>query len=193
MSSPSGSSLQKILSAALLLFSRHGFQRTSMADVAREAAIARATLYLRFPDKRALFQQLAASLVDEALAGAEAAWRDDSLMSANITAMLLAKDLRFFHLLNATPHGAEMLEIDAALTAAHVARLDAGMIEALKQRGATLEAKGADLSVFGGTEGFATFLALAGAGLKHEARTEKEFCEAIGRLGRVAARAAGSE
>ena len=47
-----------------------------MVDIAREAGIARATLYLRFSEKRAVFEALAAALVDEALVAAEAAWND---------------------------------------------------------------------------------------------------------------------
>ncbi len=128
-------SLSRVLAAALTLFGRHGFQRTSMADVAREAGIARGTLYLRFSDKRALFEALAASLVDEALARADVAWVKGAPLSTNIAATLIAKDLAFFHMLNATPHGAELLELDAELTAPHVARLDEGFVALLCRRG----------------------------------------------------------
>lgn len=189
--SSSSDSAQRLLGAALTLFARHGFQRTSMADVAREAGIARATLYLRFADKRALFEALAESLVDEALAGAEAAWSPQAGFSDNIAATLLAKELGFFHLLNGTPHGAELLEVDADLTARHVARLDAGFTALLARRGDLAARAGADLSAFGGAEGFAAFLATAGAGLKHEVRDEAAYRAAIARLARVAARAAG--
>lgn len=193
MSSVSDTSLERMLAAALTLFGRHGFQRTSMADVAREAGIARATLYLRFSDKRALFATLAASLVDDALAAAWAAWRDGAKLSDNVAGTVLAKDLGFWRLLNATPHGAELLEVDADLTAAHVARLDTGFLALLHVRGEEAEARGADLEAFGGPAGFAAFLATAGAGLKHETRTEDGYREAVGRLARVAARAAGME
>ena len=54
----------RILEAGLVLFARHGFPRTSMADIAREAGIARATLYLHFRDKRAVFEALAAALAE---------------------------------------------------------------------------------------------------------------------------------
>ena len=162
-----------------------------MADVAREAGIARATLYLHYSDKAALFAALAADRVAEALRGAEAAWSAAAPLSNNIAATLLAKDLGFFHMLNATPHGAELLEVDAALTSQHVARLDEGFAEILERRGAEILRDGADLSAFGGPEGFAAFLATAGAGLKHEVRTEDLYRDAVARLSRVAARAAG--
>ncbi len=190
MSSMSNLGLKRVLVAALTLFGRHGFQRTSMADVAREAGIARATLYLRFSDKRALFEALAASLVDDALARAEAAWVPEAPLSENIAATLLAKDLGFFHMLNATPHGAELLGLHADMTAAHVIRLDVGFAALLARRGREAAHGGADLSAFGDAEGFAAFLATAGSSLKHEARTEEAFRSVINCLARVAARAA---
>ncbi len=165
--------------------------RTSMADIAREAGIARATLYLRFSEKRALFEALAASLVDEALARAEAAWVPDAPLSVNIAATLLAKDLGFFYILNTTPHGAELMELDAELTAAHVARLDTEFTALLARRGRQAALEGADLTAFTDADGFAVFLATAGSGIKREARTEQTFRLLIDRLARVSAHAAG--
>ena len=183
--------VRRVLAAALTLFGRHGLQRTSMADVAREAGIARATLYLRFADKRALFEALASSLVDEALARAEAAWVADAVLSANIAATLLAKDLGFFRIINATPHGKELLQLDAELTSAHVVRLDAGFAALLARRGREAAQRGADLTAFGGADGFAAFLASVGSSLKHEARTEEAYRSVVERLARVSAHAAG--
>ena len=183
--------LEHIFAAALTLFGRHGFQRTSMADIAREAGIARATLYLRFSDKPALFEALATSLVDEALAKAEAAWSPDAPLSKNIAATLLAKDLGFFHMLNATPHGAEVLKLHAERTVGHIGRLDAEFTALLTRRGRQAEREGADLTAFNGAKGFAVFLAIVGSSLKHEARTEEAFRSVVDRLARVSARAAG--
>ncbi len=191
MSNQSDIAAKRLLAAALTLFGRHGFQRTSMADIAREAGIARATLYLRFTDKPALFETLASSLVDEALAQAEAAWRPGAPLSENIAATLIAKDLGFFRMLRTTPHGAELLGLDADLTAAPVARLDAQFAALLARRGREAAQEGADLTAFGGADGFAAFLATAGSSLKHQTRTEDAFRAIVDRLARVSARAAG--
>ena len=190
MSSSSDEALRRILTAGQTLFGRHGFQRTSMADIAREAGIARATLYLRYSDKRALFEALAAMLVDDALADAAAAWNDDGELAANLEAVVLAKELGFFRLINATPHGAELLAVDAELTRRHVARLDAGYTSLLARFAGIAEQAGADLTAFGGANGLAHFVATAGAGLKHEVRTEPAYRDAVRRLARVAAAAA---
>lgn len=180
---------RRVLDAALLLFGRHGFQRTSMADVAAEAGISRATLYLRFRDKRALFEGLAEALVTDTLAAAEAAWVAGAPFAANLEATLLAKDLRLYRLLHDAPHGAALLAVDAALTSDQASRLDTGFETLLARRAAEAAGAGADLDLFDGPAGFGRFLALAGAGLKHEAPTEEAYRAAVRRLCRVAARA----
>ena len=190
MSSMSDEPLRRILTAGQTLFGRHGFQRTSMADIAREAGIARATLYLRYSDKRALFEALAAMLVDDALTGTETAWDNDRDLAANLEAVVLAKEIGFFRLIKATPHGAELLAVDAELTHRHVARLDAGYTALLTRFAEVAEQAGADLTAFGGADGLAQFVATAGAGLKHEVRTEPAYRDAIRRLARVVAAAA---
>lgn len=183
---------RQVFLAALTLFGRHGFQRTSMADIAREARISRAALYLRFSDKRALFEGLAASLVDEALAAAKAAWTADAATADAIEAIVLAKELGFFRIIN-TPHGAEIVDIHAEFTVRHVQRLDAGYIEILTDFGEAVERQGASLTTFGGARGFAHFLAATGAGLKHVVSTEQAYREAISRLASVTSRAAQSD
>lgn len=49
-----------IIEAADRLFTRFGYRRTSMDDIAREAGVAKGTLYLYFTNKEALFRTLLA-------------------------------------------------------------------------------------------------------------------------------------
>ncbi len=177
----------RLLSASYTLFTRHGFQRTGMADVARAAGVARATLYLRFRDKHALFQALAAQVVRTALDDAEAAWVHGAVFADNLLATILAKDLPLWRMMHA-PHGAELLLIDAAQTRAHVETLNREFAAILARR-----APEAGLEVFGGADGFGAFMAMNAAGLKHEAQTEQDFVTAVRRLCRVAARACGAD
>jgi len=179
----------RVLDAARTLFARHGFQRTSMADVATEAAVSRATLYLRFSDKRTLFEALADSMVTSALAAAEAAWDPAAGLAENLEATVLARDLPLYRVLHASPHGAELLAVDADLTRAHAERLDAGFTALLATRADVAALGGADLSAFDGPDGFGRFLAATAAGLKHDARTEAAYCDAVHRLCVVTARA----
>jgi TetR/AcrR family acrAB operon transcriptional repressor len=47
-----------ILAAAAVLFMRYGFDKTSVADIAREAGISKGAIYLHFASKEALFEAL---------------------------------------------------------------------------------------------------------------------------------------
>jgi AcrR family transcriptional regulator len=47
---------RSLLDAALTVFSRYGYQKTSMDEVARSAQLSRQGLYLHFATKEELFQ-----------------------------------------------------------------------------------------------------------------------------------------
>jgi len=64
-----------ILDAALAEFSLRGFAATRLDDVARRAQVAKGTIYLYFPDKKTLFQELVRSALSplvDAVAAASA-------------------------------------------------------------------------------------------------------------------------
>ncbi len=50
---------ERIFDAAQECFARYGFQKTSMEDIAREAGLSRRSVYRHFPDKAALFNEVA--------------------------------------------------------------------------------------------------------------------------------------
>jgi AcrR family transcriptional regulator len=54
-----------ILSAATRLFARFGFKKTSVDQIAKDAGVAKGTVYYNFPSKQALFEALLAQGMDE--------------------------------------------------------------------------------------------------------------------------------
>ena len=71
MDEPSNESVDRrsrVLDAALGVFARHGFRKTSMEEVARAADISRQGLYLLFRDKEALFRAALAKMIGDGLA-----------------------------------------------------------------------------------------------------------------------------
>ena len=180
-----------MLDAALVVFGRHGYRRTSMADVAAQAGVSRASLYLHFADKNALFDSLASAMVNWALAAAKEAWCDQALLACNLQAAVLAKDLPLYRLLHASPHGAELLGVNAPPTAQHAARLEAGFLSFISSRAEDAERAGlATMSAFGDAAGLAAFVTRTAAGLKHEYLDEAAYVASVGLLCRVVARAA---
>ena len=53
-----GGKTEAILNAAVLLFGQFGYRRTAMDDIAREAGVAKGTLYLYFDGKAAVFRAM---------------------------------------------------------------------------------------------------------------------------------------
>ena len=181
---------ERILAATLILFTRHGVRQTSMAEVARQAGVARATLYLRFSGKRALVAGLAEALVSDAMDAAAAAWTPGATLALNLEAAIVAKDLPLYRII-ASPHGAELMALDDEITSNPVRRLREAFAALLTHGAEEAMAGGADLSAFGGADGFGAFLSLVSTGLNRAAVSEAEFRDAIHRLAIVAATAAG--
>src|SRR5215475_1474986 len=69
----------RILQAAMTVFRRHGFRRSSIEETAEAAGLTRQALYHHFKSKEALFRAVIERLHDSALAdGADAAERAEA-------------------------------------------------------------------------------------------------------------------
>jgi AcrR family transcriptional regulator len=110
MARPVTATRERILKAAFARFSHYGYRRTSMEDIAAEAGIARASLYLQFQNKEEIFRSLSAQLHDDAIEGAEAALEGDAPLAARLKAAAEAKSLRFVEIAYGSPHGSELLD-----------------------------------------------------------------------------------
>ncbi|ALE80060.1 TetR family transcriptional regulator [Pseudonocardia sp. AL041005-10] len=81
-----------IVQAATRLFLASGYDRTSLARVADEAGVSRATLFKQFPTKAALFEAMITATWDEGGGGAD-------VPTGDLTAVLLALGHRYAALL----------------------------------------------------------------------------------------------
>ncbi len=61
----------RVLESALQTFARHGYRKTSMDEVARQAKISRPGLYFLFSSKQELFRAAATRALEQDLAAAE--------------------------------------------------------------------------------------------------------------------------
>jgi AcrR family transcriptional regulator len=107
---PSEVRKEGILDAAQVLILKHGLRGTSMEAIAREAGIAKPTLYAYFPDKGAVFDELLRRLIG--------AWRDEFVSALRgegdvvqrIAAAMTAKHKAARRLLDSSPHADELYE-----------------------------------------------------------------------------------
>jgi AcrR family transcriptional regulator len=111
----------EILDAALQVFGQYGYRRASMDDVAREADIAKGTIYLSFTSKEEVFQALSQRLSQRMLAGAEAASRRPGTTADKLAAMHAAWFGTYADTISRSPHAAELLDAKHRLSADLVA------------------------------------------------------------------------
>jgi AcrR family transcriptional regulator len=90
MSLPSSDSDRRtrVARAALGVFARYGFRKTSMDEVARAADISRQGLYLLFGDKEALFRAAIGRMIEDGLAAVDTALAADAPIGPRLYAAM---------------------------------------------------------------------------------------------------------
>jgi AcrR family transcriptional regulator len=165
---------QRIVAAATQAFSRHGYRRCTMGDIALAAGCSRPALYLHFADKEAVFRALAAVLLADAAAAAAAAWPAGLAVAEGLAAAVLAKDLPLFRLIRSSPHADEiMAESKRLCTDLH----DASAAQFASLLEARLAAAG-----FGDAAGMARLVVNAAAGIKSAGLDERDYVADVTRL-----------
>jgi TetR/AcrR family transcriptional regulator, regulator of autoinduction and epiphytic fitness len=106
-----------ILEAAQKLFSQYGYRRTSIDDIAREAEIAKGTVYLSFKSKEQIFRALCENLAERVVTDAAAAASLDGPLENRLRAILEAKYGLYFELVKRSPHAAELMDSKNRLSA----------------------------------------------------------------------------
>jgi AcrR family transcriptional regulator len=114
----------RILDAAQRLFVRYGVKRTSIDDVAREAGIAKGTVYLSFASKAELFAAIADRLCANTLAGAKRIAIDAAPLTERLVGILDCYIGASHRLVAQSPHIAELTASKDALSATAFDTLD---------------------------------------------------------------------
>ena len=151
---------EKVLTAARGLFLRHGLRATTMEAIAREAGVAKPTLYAHFPDKDAVFLAILSQLLAEKADAFEAGLAGNGPVEARIGAALAAEFAVIADAIGNSPHADELF-------AAH--RQGAELFRRSDQR--VMERMIAELSAAGVTDAgpLARLLLDAGFGLAQKA------------------------
>ena len=80
-----------IVQAAVAQFRTHGYEATSMDQVAAAAEVSKRTLYNHFASKEALFAQILLQLWERSVALLDLAYRPDRPLQEQLSALLLQK------------------------------------------------------------------------------------------------------
>ncbi|HEV2169666.1 MAG TPA: TetR/AcrR family transcriptional regulator [Candidatus Binatus sp.] len=122
-----------ILDAALKLFSQYGYRRTSIDDIAREAEIAKGTVYLSFESKEEIFCALCEFLIERSENGVKAACATTGPINERLAAALEAKFGFLFETVYRSPHAAELMDSKNRLSADLFARSGRRYMKVLRE------------------------------------------------------------
>src|SRR5258708_31655109 len=99
-----------ILDAAIRLFSQYGYRRTSIDDIAREAEIAKGTVYLSFKSKEEIFRALCETLIERSESAVKLAREKRGPIEERLVAILEAKFGLLFDTVYRSAHAAELMD-----------------------------------------------------------------------------------
>lgn len=128
---PSPERRGRILDAAEHLFTRLGLRGTSIARIAEEAGVARATVYAYFADRDDVFRAVAERVAERIEAAVRDALDAPGDLTGRLTRALQAKDELIYRLAAGSPHAAELLEAKDRLVRARFDAMDAAVLRAV--------------------------------------------------------------
>jgi AcrR family transcriptional regulator len=112
--------VDQIADAALRLFARYGYKRSSMDDVAREAGLAKATLYLHFKGKDDVFRAMLDLLARRVEARCREVMEMDAPFSERLYALLLGFHGQAYASFGTGEHLAELKAVMANIAASEL-------------------------------------------------------------------------
>jgi TetR/AcrR family transcriptional regulator, regulator of autoinduction and epiphytic fitness len=167
-----------LLDAAVGVFARYGFRKTSMEEVARAAGVSRQGLYLQFANKEELFRKALEHSLNTQLIAAEAALsRQQDSLEHRLIAACDAWAGRFVGSLGAD--AADLMCASTSLAGATLTHYETRFEQAV-----TLAIAKSDLNIFCATAGMcpadlARALHATARGLKQRSASREEFVKGM--------------
>lgn len=106
-----------ILHAAIGQFMAYGFSRVTMDDIAQAAGMSRPALYQFFRNKQDIYEAGATAMLDESLDVMRKALARPGTARERIDAAIREGILDMMAQMEATPHGAELIDMKSGLSA----------------------------------------------------------------------------
>ena len=101
---------RNIAEAAQCLFARYGVGKTTMNDIAREAGIARQTLYNAFPNKNEVLRASVRISIAQTSNVIKAAWENEVSFDGKLDQFLINGPLCWYDMVASTPDIAELVD-----------------------------------------------------------------------------------
>ena len=171
---------QKIVDAAIVVFSRYGVKRTTMNDIAGEAGIVRQTLYNVYANKDEVLRAAIRLYADRSVAEIEAACADIASLDRQLDVVFEHLVITRFEMIRATAHADEIIEGFNEAAKEELAKADeryrATVEILLAPHAKHIEAAGLTCHQL------SDFAVKAWSGFKHKVKTKKHLLELLASL-----------
>lgn len=166
---PNEQKISWILDAALPVFIRYGFRKTSMADIAQAAGISRASLYLAFNNKEQLFRAGSARAHSKTMEEVQLALCEEGDVLTRIETAMLTFQRSLIAPFGSSAEAAELFNTSRTLAEDITLDTRARLLEKVASSLMNAEEKGEiDLSRIGARPGaLANMIVAATDGVKH--------------------------
>jgi AcrR family transcriptional regulator len=125
---------KRVIRTAEELFKKVGFRAVTMELVAREANVAKATLYSYFKNKDELYMAVCARMARILRGSVETAlMKPDATLDERLAEAVVAKHRPVFTLVRGSPHAAELYSYTHSMASEIFANLDIEMLDMLKK------------------------------------------------------------
>lgn len=179
----------RVLDSAFGVFLSYGYKRVTMDDLARAAEMSRPALYLIFSNKADIYRALGMKMFAQATQSVSARMKGPGTLSERMEDALVEVVVEKMQQVNASPHGAELLDLKNELAVGMLEEWREAMTGIFRDAIETeIATTGVDLSARGlSATGLATVLLDGLEGLKQRSSDPDTQRNAVRQLVRVVA------
>ena len=123
----------QIVDAAIGVFLRYGYARTTMGDVAQAAGLTRPTLYVTFPDKESIFEAVVQTMIATKLAQIRQGLERQNTLEEKLRFACDAWAAEGFELVQAHPDAADMFDLGFKSVCAGYSEFEELLTEIIEQ------------------------------------------------------------
>ena len=172
---------QKILDAAIAVFSRYGVRKATMGDIAEQAGMSRPTLYARYANKDEIMAAAMQLISDRIVGEVVEAWKSAATIGERIDIFLDCAIVRFFEQIKQMPDSSDLMTGGGDGAAPHL-KAEQGKIDLLTE---LFEARKDALAAHGSSPAeLADFFYASAASFKFTARDGKHLASLLATLKR---------
>ena len=171
---------KRVIRSAEELFKKVGFRAVTMELVAREANVAKATLYSYFKNKDELYMAVCARMARILRASVEQAlMKPDTSLDERLAEAIVAKHRPVFALVRGSPHAAELFTYTHSMAGEIFANLDVEMLGMLR------DAMAGDPELAPTADQLARALYFGSSALANKNETTAQMEQELGAFGRA--------